>query len=196
MRGVAALEIIVSGALLGSMLGCLDTDELAILGAAAGPLVRTSREGTKTRGKASAVDPEIETNPVPRLVYRASDMALNPCMRLDEAGALVGKNCPGGFVVFGPYASVSWKSVVKVRFEVESDDELVVSGDVVSNMGKQQHGELGSQTVSPDAKRPLSYRAQLEEGGEAVEARIFVRGEDDAAFRISNFEIAVHERTR
>lgn len=191
VRGVRIFELIASGALVGLVGGCLETDQWSILGASAGPLVHNVRESTKAGGKSDGAASDSETEAKPRHVYRASDMLLDPCARFDDAGAIVGKGCQGGFVVFGPYASVSGKSNVQVRFEVESDEELVLSSDVVSNMGKLHHGDLGSQTVRPDAKRRLSYRAQLAEGGEAVEARIFIRPGDDGTFKISNLEIAV-----
>jgi hypothetical protein len=191
VRDVTIYELIVSGTLLGWVVGCLDTDRLSILGASAGPLVQNVRESTKAGGKSNVAEPDSAMDAAPRHVYRASDMLLGPCTRLDEAGAIVGKGCQGGFVVFGPYASISGKSNVQVRFEIESDEELVLSSDVVSNMGKLHHGDLGNQTVRPEVKRRLSYRAQLAEGGEAVEARIFIRPGDDGTFKISNLEIAV-----
>jgi hypothetical protein len=190
VRGVAMLEVIIAGALMGLALGCRETDDLPFLGSSAGPLVRTA-PSTKGSAKSDVEEPDDEAETAPRRVYRAPDMLLDPCTRLDEAGAIVGKDCQGGFVVFGPYASVSGKSNVRVRFEVESDEELVLSSDVVSNMGALHHGELGNQTVRPDAKRRLSYRAKLAYGGEGVEARIFIQKGDDATFKISNLEIAV-----
>jgi hypothetical protein len=191
VRGITIFELIASGALIGLVAGCLETDQWSILGASAGPLVHNIRESAKAGGKPNAGAPDTEMEAKPRHVYRASDMLLDPCTRLDDAGAIIGKGCQGGFVVFGPYASISGKSNVQVRFEIEADEELVLSSDVVSNMGKLHHGDLGNQTVPPDAKRRLSYRAHLTEGGEAVEARIFIRPGDDGTFKISNLEIAV-----
>jgi hypothetical protein len=191
VRGLAVREVVVSVALMASLLGCREPDSWTILGASAGPLVLPAQRGEKANEKRKVEDWDERADVPPRHVYRSSDMLLNPCTRLDSAGAIVGKGCPGGFVVFGPYASISGNSDVRIRFEIESNAELVLSGDVVSNMAALHHGELGNQTIRPDAKRQLRYRANLPEGGEALEARIFLRPADDAEFKISNFEMAV-----
>jgi hypothetical protein len=126
-----------------------------------------------------------------RTIYKASDMRLHECAKLQADGSVVGENCPSAFIVFGPYVAAPGNADVRLTFDIESGGDVVVASDVVSAMAKTFHGAMDEQAVSATAPRRLTYRIHFFQPTYALETRLWVRGEGASNFKISNLALEV-----
>jgi hypothetical protein len=80
---------------------------------------------------------------------------------------------------------------LRVAFEIQSNAKLNVGSDVVSDVGKKFHGALEEQALAPGEKRKLGYKIRLTQAASAVEARIGIRADGPANFKITNLVVSV-----
>jgi hypothetical protein len=142
---------------------------------------------------ASASDPEPASSGAAALRrgYGPVDMKLSPCVSLLDDHTLVGKQCPSGAVVFGPYVNAPAEADVDVAFELETKTPLVMAADMVSKSAQQFHGSLLEQQIDPGATRPFGYRVHLFKSVAGLESRIFVRASTPADFKIHSLVVTV-----
>jgi hypothetical protein len=188
MTKVKITTLCVHGLVAALSSGCEQSEKVPILGASAGPLVRGQADAS-----APVVAPTLtaEEDQALRRNYGAAEMRYHECATLQTDGKIRGKQCPSGFVVFGPYVAAPSNSNLHIQFDIQSPTKLTVSSDVVSDLGKQFHGALGEQTIEPNKKLTLGYTIHLPLPAEAVEARLFVQGESATTFDISNLVVGV-----
>jgi hypothetical protein len=135
------------------------------------------------------LDPAIDA--ALRRSYGGKEMALQKCMKTDKSGAIVGENCPPGMLMFGPYVRVPRDSDVRLTFDIQSDQKIGVTSDIVSSVGTKFHGAMDEQTVEAKSARNVSYALRMSEEADALEARVWLRSERPASFKITNLELAV-----
>jgi hypothetical protein len=126
-----------------------------------------------------------------RRSYSSSDMKIHSCVRLQEDGSIVGKDCPSGIMVFGPYVSAPSNSNLRLQFEIESPTQISVMSDVLSASATQFHAALEEQVVEAQTRESFRYRIHLFGAARALEARIGLRSAGSADFTISNFLLNV-----
>jgi hypothetical protein len=126
-----------------------------------------------------------------RRAYGPADMRTAECAKLDKAGTIVAEGCPNNYVVFGPYVRAPGNSNLRVSFEVQSDTAIDVTSDAISDVGKRFHGVMDEQHIAAGEKRRLGYGIHLFEPANALEARIAVRSETPAKFKITNLSIVI-----
>jgi hypothetical protein len=181
-----ATSLVLWGVLV---IGCKDPRDLSILGASAGPLVHHLKLAPKAAAP-PAIPASSPADPL-RRDYRAKDMVLHQCASLDAEGAIVGKGCAGGFAVFGPYVSVPANAEVRVQFDVQASQDVTVSSDVVSDLGRRSHGSLSDQAIVANHSQSLWYQVHVDGAAQAVEARLMVRSKALVDFRITNLTLAI-----
>src|SRR5436190_19771853 len=103
-------------------------------------------------------------------------MTLRPCVKLED-NVLIGRNCPPGFVIFGPYTNTPGDANADFVFEVEADDDLKVYSDLVSDTAKVFYGALPDQPLAHGTTRRFSQRVHLFTDTQGFESRIAVRAE-------------------
>ena len=90
---------------------------------------------------ASGATPIGSATPPERRGYGVSEMSVPPCVTREDT-VLVGKNCPPGFMVFGPYTRTPADANADFVFDFESDDDLKVYADLVSDTATVFYGAL------------------------------------------------------
>ncbi len=123
--------------------------------------------------------------------YTAADMQLHGCVARQADGRLVGKGCPSGIVVFGPYVAAPSSSDLFLKFDIESSGELRLTSDVISGGAKQFHAAVEDQAVQPRRKRTIQYRVHLFDAARALETRIGVRADGATDFVISDLSVHI-----
>jgi len=126
-----------------------------------------------------------------RRSYEASDMALQNCTKLEGDGTIVGQNCPSGSIVFGPYVRIPRDANVRLSFDIQAQTQLGISSDIVSAAGTVFHGGMDEQVLDPKARQHWGYAIRMPQSVDAAEARLWVRGETPASFKISSFKLTV-----
>jgi hypothetical protein len=157
------------------------------------PSVQAAVDAAPTRASAAPADsaaPVEEPAPAERRGYGASEMSRPPCVTLED-NVLVGRNCPPGFVVFGPYARTPAEANADFFFEFESDDDLKVYADLVSDTATIFYGALPDQPVARGTTRRFAQRVHLFKGIETFESRIAVRAERPVNFKIRNLVLSI-----
>jgi hypothetical protein len=139
---------------------------------------------------ASAAAPAGSAAPAERRGYGASEMSRPPCVKLED-NVLVGRNCPPGFVVFGPYTRTPAEANADFVFELEADDDIKVYADLVSDTATVFYGALPDQTVARGTTRRFSQRVHLFKEIEAFESRIAVRSERPVNFKIRDLVLSI-----
>jgi hypothetical protein len=119
-----------------------------------------------------------------RRAYAVPDMKLDACITVNADGSLVGKNCPAGCLVFGPYITAPANSDLSSSFEIESKSEMLVSSDVVSAGSATFHGSVNDQKVAPGQKSRLAQRLHIFQQAAGIETRLWVRAEHPTNFKL------------
>jgi hypothetical protein len=118
-------------------------------------------------------------------------MTFAPCATRESDTVIVGKGCSSAIVVYGPYVSAPANSDVEVSFRIEAKTRIALVSDVVSNTARNFHGGLLEKTLEPGTEHLVGYKVHLFRGADALESRIFVRGDAPADFRIKDLVVNV-----
>jgi hypothetical protein len=148
-------------------------------------------EASGAEAAASVPGPAASASEALRRGYGPVDMKLNPCVSLEDDHTMIGKQCGGGAVIFGPYVSVPAGADVDVAFDIETKAPLILGADMVSNSAQQFHGALLEQQIEPGPKRQFGYRVHLFRAVDGLESRIFVRASGPTDFTIRSLVVTV-----
>jgi hypothetical protein len=112
-------------------------------------------------------------------------------MSLENDNIMLGRSCPSGIVVYGPYVPVPANADVDVAFELEATGRLAVVSDMVSDSAKVFHGALLEQWVEAGTKQRFGYRVHVFSATPSLETRIFVRTESAVDFKVRDLVVNV-----
>jgi hypothetical protein len=127
---------------------------------------------------------------VMRRNYGPSDMKIGDCTQIGPEGSIVGKECPNGYVVFGPYVAAPAKTNVQVSFEIFAREALSFSSDIVTDVDLTR-GRVESQQLAAGEVRKLAYEVYFPDAAKSLEARIWVSAKKPVAFEIRQFGVRV-----
>jgi hypothetical protein len=179
------------------LIGCAAEEKAAPAAEATAPVTTATKAlGPETNipvTTQAVVQPKLDpaVDAALRRSYGGTEMALQKCMKTDKSGAIVGDNCPPGLLIFGPYVRVPGDSNVRLTFDIQSAQKLGVTADIVSSVGTKFHGAMDEQAVDPKAAGHVSYAAHMSEEADALEARVWLRSDRPASFKITNLELKV-----
>jgi hypothetical protein len=148
---------------------------------AAAPVVSAPSASASANPKAGA-----------KTAYDARAMKLKPCMTLGKDGVLTGRNCPSGFIVYGPYAAVPADTLVEFSFEIEADDELSIYSELVSEKGKNVYLAQPDQKIPAGTRRRFAVRLHVFPQVTGFESRLVVRAPSPVNFKVHSLSLVVH----
>jgi hypothetical protein len=186
---VAVSRIVVVGLCLVFAVACEPAQ--ASRGDGVQPLVTTVESLGIDADAATALIDDGHDDKGLRRSYGADVMKFHGCMKVADDGTLRGEACPSALVVFGPYISAPGNANVRFRFDIESEGQLTVMSDVLSDGAKQFHGAVDEQHVRPDEATTIQYRLHLFERASALETRIGIRVDAPASFTISRLALSI-----
>lgn len=146
--------------------------------------------GAETDAAAGLVD-DVSDDGALRRSYGSDIMKVHSCVSVTEDGVMTGKGCPSTLVVFGPYIAAPGSANVRFRFDIESEGQLSVMSDVLSDGAKRFHGAVEEQQVRPNEKVTVQYRLRLFEPARALETRVGIRASAPANFTISKVTLSI-----
>lgn len=126
-----------------------------------------------------------------RRSYGSDIMKVHECVTVTGDGLLSGVGCPSALVVFGPYIAVPGNANVRFRFDIESEGQISVMSDVLSDGAKQFHGAVEEQRVRSNEKTTIQFRIRLFEPARALETRIGIQADQPANFTISKVALSI-----
>jgi hypothetical protein len=124
--------------------------------------------------------------------YRANDMQLDGCVTLDGDMALLGRDCPPRFVVFGPYLESRDGATVDVSFHVRSEHAAKLSLDLAADLGKQSYGST-TQDLTGGEPSFVHFRLRKPDSARGLEARISLVGTAPVNFQLDEFSLSIAE---
>jgi hypothetical protein len=126
-----------------------------------------------------------------RRAHPLEEMKFSDCLTLGDDGTVTGKKCASGCMMFGPYLSVPTSSDVRLSFDIESDEAVIVGSDIVSQGGSYVHGAVEEQGLEADKKRHIAYRVHFFEPAAMIETRLWIRSDSTTDLELSNFTLEV-----
>jgi hypothetical protein len=166
---------------------CQTNSEEPLVDSAGLPLARRADASTS----ADAPPSQLSAEQALRRTYGAAELKIHECASVEPDGSVKGRQCPSAFVVFGPYVASPANSNLHVRFEVEAQDRIVVSGDVVSQSTRKFHGSFGDTAIDSDHPATIDFKVNVPLATQGIEARIYIRADKPASFDFRNLNVAV-----
>jgi hypothetical protein len=139
----------------------------------------------------STAPPEEGDDAEFRRGYGVVDMRFNPCVKREGDYTFSGKECPSGFLIYGPYVPVPDLSEIEVSFEITASKPIAIYSDIVSRMGGQMLAGLSRQKIEANTSEKLGYRVYVFNADINVESRIGMDAEQGTEFQITNLTMTV-----
>jgi hypothetical protein len=136
----------------------------------------------------SALTPPL---PLPKLPahFGAAEIAKAECVKL-EGAELRGKDCPGGFAVFGPYATAAAGQDVSFSFALKASEDVNVMVEMVGETGKLLFAALDGSARKDELTR-FSLRTRPQVDTKTLEARVVVGNPKKISYAISDLALDV-----
>jgi hypothetical protein len=127
--------------------------------------------------------------PSPR-VFARNQLAKVACVK-DDGTNLVGTDCPGGFVVFGPVAPVAAGSNVTLSFTITPKEDALVSLELGAESDKVLYARSSNLVARGGVATKLTLESRLQLDTQTLESRIAVFSSKPASFVLSGLELAI-----
>jgi hypothetical protein len=120
---------------------------------------------------------------IPR-TFGPGQLAKVGCVKEDGEN-LVGADCAGGFVVFGPVAPAAVGSSVTLSFSITPKEDALVSAELAADSDKVLYARASNIVAKAGAATPIALETRLLAGTSTLESRVAVFSGKPASFVIT-----------